>query len=154
MLSRPDPLRDTLLLVRYTEGVVIGLACSRWCRSSTSSAPRSASSSYVPLLGALLLSVVLIVFGTGPGTSNAKVNLGPMQPIEAIRLLLALFLAGYFARRWELLRSFDDTDPQPHVARWLNLPRSTTCCRSSRASAWRWCCSSSRRISVRRCCCR
>ena len=31
-------------------------------------------------------------------------NLGPVQPIEAIRLLLILFLAGYFASRWELLR--------------------------------------------------
>ena len=26
MLSRPDPLRDTLLLVRYTQGIVIGVA--------------------------------------------------------------------------------------------------------------------------------
>ena len=49
--------------------------------------------SYLPLIGALSLSVLLILFGTGPGRSNAKVNLGPVQPIEAIRLLLALFLA-------------------------------------------------------------
>ena len=48
--------------------------------------------------------MLLILFGNGPGSSTAKVNLGPLQPIEAIRLLLALFLAGYFARRWELLR--------------------------------------------------
>jgi len=27
-----------------------------------------------------------------------------LQPVEITRLLLALFLAGYFARRWELLR--------------------------------------------------
>ena len=60
--------------------------------------------SYVPLLGALGLSALLILFGGGPGRSGAKVNLGPVQPIEAIRLLLAFFLAGYFARRWELLR--------------------------------------------------
>jgi hypothetical protein len=26
MLSRPDPLRDTLLAYRYTEGVIAGLA--------------------------------------------------------------------------------------------------------------------------------
>ena len=60
--------------------------------------------SYIPLIGAFLVSGLLILFGDGPGTSDAKVNLGPVQPIEAIRLLLALFLAGYFARRWELLR--------------------------------------------------
>ena len=60
--------------------------------------------SYVPLVLALLLSLLLIVFGSGPGSSHAKVNLGPLQPIEAIRLLMALFLAGFFARRWELIR--------------------------------------------------
>ena len=45
------------------------------------------------------------MFGGGPAGSGAKVNLGPVQPIEAIRILLALFLAGYFARNWELLRA-------------------------------------------------
>jgi hypothetical protein len=42
--------------------------------------------SYLPLIGALSLSLLLILFGSGPGTSGAKVNLGPVQPIEAIRL--------------------------------------------------------------------
>ena len=75
-----------------------------WCRSSISARPHFLQLSYLPLLGALSLSVLLILFGSGPAGSSAKVNLGPVQPIEAIRLLLALFLAGYFARRWELLR--------------------------------------------------
>ena len=44
-----------------------------------------ASLSYLPLLAALSLSVLLILFGTGPGNSSAKVNLGPFQPIEGIR---------------------------------------------------------------------
>ena len=71
-------------------------AADRWrCRSSTSAPPTFLALSYLPLIGALSLSVLLIVFGNGPGRSNAKVNLGPVQPIEAIRLLLALFLAGY-----------------------------------------------------------
>ena len=104
MLSRPDPVRDTLLLVRYTEGVVIGVLL--FGAVSMINVERAAFRdwSYVPLVGALILSVLLIVFGSGPGSSSAKVNLGPVQPIEAIRLLLVLFLAGYFARRWELLR--------------------------------------------------
>ncbi len=110
ILSRPDPLRDTLLLARYTEGVVVGVAL--FALVSMIDVERAAfrELSYVPLLGALMLSVVLIVFGTGPGTSHAKVNLGPVQPIEAIRLLLGLFLAGYFARRWELLRQIGRLD--------------------------------------------
>jgi len=104
MLSRPDPVRDTLLLIRYTEGVVIGVLV--FGAASLINVERAAfrDLSYLPLVGALILSVLLIVFGSGPGSSTAKVNLGPVQPIEAIRLLLALFLAGYFARRWELLR--------------------------------------------------
>ena len=60
-----------------------------------------------------------------------------MQPIEAIRLLLALFLAGYFARRWELLRELRS---RRHSRRAGCPPGSTcrepnTCCRSSSASA-------------------
>ena len=74
--------------------------------------------SYLPLAGALALSVVLILFGGGPAGSNAKVNLGPLQPVEFIRLLLALFLAGYFARRWESASTGSrPTRPGVHVPR-------------------------------------
>ena len=44
------------------------------------------------------------MFGSGPGTSDAKVNLLGFQPVEIIRLLLVFFLAGYFASRWDVLR--------------------------------------------------
>lgn len=124
MLSRPDPLRDTLLIYRYTQGVMVGLAL--FTIVSFVRLDRSAfrELTYLPLLGALGLSVLLILFGSGPGTSSAKVNLGPVQPIEAIRLLLALFLAGYFARRWELLRQVrTETVRDRRVPGWLNLPR-------------------------------
>jgi len=104
LLSRADPLRDSLLFVRYTAGVLIGLAAMGAVSLVDFRKTAFVRLAYVPLLGALLLSVLLVVFGHGPGRSGAKVNLGPVQPIEAIRLLLALFLAGYFARRWELLR--------------------------------------------------
>ena len=52
-------------------------------------------------------------------------NLGPVQPIEAIRLLLALFLAGYFARRWELLRQMRERDvaQSSRAGAGCNLPR-------------------------------
>ncbi len=124
MLSRPDPLRDTLLIVRYTQGVVIGLAL--FTAVSLIDLDRAAfrELTYLPLLGALMLSVLLILFGDGPGTSTAKVNLGPVQPIEAIRLLLALFLAGYFARRWELLRQVrTETIRRRRLPSWIDLPR-------------------------------
>ena len=37
-----------------------------------------------------------MLFGRGPGNSDAKVNLFGFQPVEIIRLLLVFFLAGYF----------------------------------------------------------
>ena len=124
LLSRPDPLRDAPLFIRYTEGTLAGLGLMLVL--STIDFRRSVlrELSFVPLLGAIGLCALLIVFGGGPGHSGAKVNLGPVQPIEAIRLLLALFLAGYFARRWELLRGLRSrTIRSRTLPDWINVPR-------------------------------
>jgi cell division protein FtsW (lipid II flippase) len=124
LLGRPDPLRDALLFVRFTEGIAVGLAV--FAAASLLNFRRAPvfALSYVPLAVALLLSMLLLVFGNGPGDSNVKVNLGPVQPIEATRLLLALFLAGYFARRWELLRQIRGRSIRDlRIPNWLNLPR-------------------------------
>jgi cell division protein FtsW (lipid II flippase) len=124
LLSRPDPLRDNLLFVRYSETIAVGLALMTALSLLNLAALGFMSLVYLPLLVALSLSVVLIVFGSGPGNSSAKVNLGPVQPIEGIRLLLALFLAGYFARRWELLREVrGESIRDVRLPRWMNLPR-------------------------------
>ncbi len=124
LLSRPDPLRDNLLFVRFTEGTIAGLLVMTAVSLVDFGRIGFAELSYLPLSGALSLSVLLIAFGSGPGNSTAKVNLGPLQPIEAIRLLLALFLAGYFARRWELLRSLrSKVIRDVRLPEWINLPR-------------------------------
>jgi cell division protein FtsW (lipid II flippase) len=124
LLSRPDPLRDSMLFVRFTEGTLAGLLVMTAVSLVNFGRIGFAELSYLPLAGALSLSALLIAFGSGPGTSNAKVNLGPLQPIEAIRLLLALFLAGYFARRWELLRSLrSKVIRDVRLPEWINLPR-------------------------------
>jgi cell division protein FtsW (lipid II flippase) len=124
LLSRPDPLRDNLLFVRYAETIALGLALMAALSLVDVAAMGFVSLSYLPLIAALSLSVLLIIFGSGPGSSSAKVNLGPLQPIEGIRLLLALFLAGYFARRWELLRDVrSDVIRDVRVPAWINLPR-------------------------------
>ena len=65
---------------------------------------RFSSWCYTPLFIALGLFILLLRFGTGPAGSDAKVNVGPVQPVEAIKILLVFFLAGYFARQWERLR--------------------------------------------------
>ena len=119
MLTRPDPLRDTFLLSRYTQGVAIALAVFGALSLLNLDRPAVRELSYVPLVLALMLSLLLIVFGSGPGSSQAKVNLGPFQPIEAIRLLMALFLAGFFARRWELIRQARSRVNVPRLAHVL-----------------------------------
>jgi cell division protein FtsW (lipid II flippase) len=124
LLSRGDPLRDSLLFVRYAETIVLGLGVTAAISLVDVAAMAFISLSYLPLAAALLLSLALILFGDGPGSSTAKVNLLGVQPIEAIRLLLALFLAGYFARRWELLREVrTDAIREVRLPRWINVPR-------------------------------
>ncbi len=124
LLSRQDPLRDTTLFVRHTQLTAAGLLCFALVSAIDLRRLARASFSYVPLAGALALSAALIVLGKGPTGSNAKVNLGPLQPVEFIRLLLALFLAGYFAKRWDLLRQVRGRRVRAFdVPAWLNVPR-------------------------------
>ena len=120
MVSLRDPLRDTLEFKKFAWGVLLGCATlllpllrafqyrqfSRWI--------------YTPLLLALGLFLALLALGSGPTGSDAKVNLGPFQPVEAVKILLVFFLAGYFARNWERLR---ELHPRMIVLRWLRLPR-------------------------------
>ena len=103
MLALRDPLRDTPLFVPFAQGVVGG--CTLMLLSSFIEWETKWSNlSFVPLLGALILSIALIAFGSGPGRSDAKVNLGPAQPVEVIKILLVFFLAGFFGKKWPLLR--------------------------------------------------
>ncbi len=124
VLSRADPLRDTALFVRYAQGLLAGCGALIAVSFVDFRKTALASFTYVPLAGALFLSVLLLLFGSGPGGSNAKVNLGPIQPVEGIRLLLGLFLAGYFARRWDLLRQTRGRTLRDRaIPSWVRLPR-------------------------------
>src|SRR6185503_4773090 len=124
LLSRQDPLRDTELFIRYTQLTSLGLLLFGSLSALDFRKVARSGLTYLPLAGALVLSAFVILFGDGPGGSNAKVNFGPVQPIEFIRLLLALFLAGYFARRWEVLRDVrGQTVRTIRLPDWLNLPR-------------------------------
>jgi len=124
MVSRPDPLRDWLLFVRYAQGVLAGLTLMTLVSFMNVRTSGLKALSYVPLGAAFVLSILLLSpLGSGPAGSGAKVNLGPFQPIEVIRILLALFLAGYFARHWELLRAVrSDRIGAYDLPAWLNLP--------------------------------
>jgi len=111
MVSLRDPVRDSLLFVDFAQGVAAG--CFLLAVASALDYERMLGKlSFVPLLASFALSALLIVFGYGPGTSDAKVNLFGFQPVEIIRILLILFLAGYFARRWDVLRHAREQRPR------------------------------------------
>ena len=116
MVSLRDPVRDHMIFTGFAQGVAGG--CAILAAASFLDFKRIFGGlSFVPLLGSFALSALLILFGHGPGTSDAKVNLFGFQPVEIIRVLLVLFLAGYFAARWEVLRHARET--RPSIA-WLS----------------------------------
>ncbi|MGO4879484.1 MAG: FtsW/RodA/SpoVE family cell cycle protein [Bryobacteraceae bacterium] len=104
MVSLRDPLRDTLEFRKFALGVFLGCLLLLLPLVRAFDYRRLADFIYTPLLASFVLFSLLLRFGTGPGTSDQKVNLGPFQPLEAIKILVVLFLAGYFARNWERLR--------------------------------------------------
>ena len=108
MVSLRDPVRDNLLFVDFAQGAAGG--CLLLAVLSGLNYQRlTGKLSFVPLLASFALSVLLVLFGSGPGTSDAKVNLFGFQPVEIIRVLLVFFLAGYFAQRWDVLRHARET---------------------------------------------
>ncbi|HUP22811.1 MAG TPA: FtsW/RodA/SpoVE family cell cycle protein [Thermoanaerobaculia bacterium] len=123
MASMRDPLRDLLLLRSFAQGVIAGaVVLAITTVLAAHHLPRLRRLGFPALLGAFALSALLVVFGTGPGTSDAKVNLFGFQPVPVVCLLVVLFLAAYFAERWELLREVRES-------RWVasqleRLPRS------------------------------
>jgi cell division protein FtsW (lipid II flippase) len=108
MISLRDPVRDNLLFVDFAQGVIFGVILMVTA-SALDFDRLTGKLSYVPLLASFVLSVLLVLFGSGPGTSDAKVNLFGFQPVEIIRILLVFFLAGYFAHRWDILRHARET---------------------------------------------
>jgi cell division protein FtsI/penicillin-binding protein 2/cell division protein FtsW (lipid II flippase) len=122
-ISLRDPLRDTLEFSKFAWGCSLGCLLlllpllrpfnyrnfSRWI--------------YTPLILSFILFALLMNFGSGPTGSDSKVNLGPFQPVEAIKVLLVLFLAGYFSRKWEWLRDLREKILLPRWLHWMNLPR-------------------------------
>ncbi len=123
MISLRDPLRDSLLFADFAQGVMAG--CFALILFSVPDYERQFSRlSYVPLAAALLLAIALGIFGSGPGGSDAKVNLFFFQPVELIRILIVLFLAGYFAQNWDALRQLRQRHgPLADLAVRFNVPR-------------------------------
>ena len=122
-VSLRDPLRDTLEFSKFAWGVAAGCVVlllpslrlfhyqrfSKWC--------------YTPLFLAFALFALLLRFGSGPTGNDSKVNLGPFQPVEAIKILIVFFMAGYFTHNWERLRDLREKRLLPRWLKWIDLPR-------------------------------
>lgn len=108
MLSVRDPLRDQMLVEPFASGVLAGGMLAMAAMSIDYERLRHFT--YLPLVAALALSVMLIVFGDGPGRSGVKVNLWGGQPVDVIRMLQIAFVAAFLGNRWEYLRSLRDPD--------------------------------------------
>jgi cell division protein FtsI/penicillin-binding protein 2/cell division protein FtsW (lipid II flippase) len=123
MITLRDPVRDTLAFSTFAQGVAGG--CVVLALASTLDYRRiSGRLSYVFLIATFVLSAGLILFGSGPTGSDAKVNLLGFQPAEVIRVLIVFFLAGYFAERWEFLRTLrDQRKGLERISRWVEVPR-------------------------------
>ncbi len=122
MISLRDPVRDQMIFTGFAQGAIGG--CAILAAASFVDYRRLFGKlSFVPLLASFALSALLIVFGYGPGSSDAKVNLFGFQPVEIIRILLVLFLAGYFAERWDVLRHARETRPKiAWLSKYVDVP--------------------------------
>lgn len=125
MAAVRDPLRDLPLFQTFAQGALAG--CVLLLGASLLDFERSPlrRMTFLPLLSALGLSVLLIAFGSGPGGSDVKVNLFGFQPVEVVKILVVFFLAGYFFDRWEFLRELPEKrlGLPAGLARWVQVPK-------------------------------
>jgi cell division protein FtsI/penicillin-binding protein 2/cell division protein FtsW (lipid II flippase) len=123
MTSMRDPLRDTLEFHKFAVGVLCGCALLALAALPVVDYRRLSDWCYTPLFAALALFGLLLRFGRGPAGNDAKVNLGPFQPVELIKILLVIFLAGYFTRNWERLRDLSEKRIFAGFFRRIRAPR-------------------------------
>ncbi len=122
-VSLRDPLRDTLEFSKFAWGAALGCLLLLLPLLRVFNYRRFSTWVYAPLLAGFALLVLLLARGSGPTGSDSKVNLGPIQPVEAIKLLLAFFMAGYFSAKWERLRDLREKRLLPRWLDWLEAPR-------------------------------
>jgi cell division protein FtsW (lipid II flippase)/cell division protein FtsI/penicillin-binding protein 2 len=128
LFSIQDPLSDTLYASQALQGVVAGLAgftilsrlnfsriYGKWWFDGLFNYRQKKHyglNGWTWLVMAIVLSIITLIFGTGPEGSGVKVNLVlgglSFQPGEITKYLLLIFLAAFFAANHENLRNFSD----------------------------------------------
>jgi len=120
LFSIKDPLRDTPVYAHHIGGLWLGMGAllvgallpgragegRGWLARRLPARNNLRHYTYVWALAAILLTLALWLFGMGPGGVRLSLRvplLGSFQPVEVIKILLLLFLAGYLAQRGDLL---------------------------------------------------
>ena len=114
MIALRDPVRDSMSAITFASGAALGIILMVAASEVDLEASPLRRAVLLPLGLALGLATLLLVFGSGPGTSGVKVNLFGAQPVELIRLLVVFALAAYFGRRLELLRELSEPVTPAH----------------------------------------
>lgn len=124
MCALRDPIRDSIAAELFAAGCAMGIVLLVAVSEIDFEASRLRRAVLLPLGIACGLAALLLLFGSGPGSSGVKVNLMGVQPVEAIRLLVVFALAAYFGRRLELLRELSEpaTASRPWL-RYVRVPR-------------------------------
>jgi cell division protein FtsW (lipid II flippase) len=124
LVALRDPLRDTMPFWSSLVGIAMGLGALVLAAEIDLEASRLRRAVLGPLGVAVALAALLLLFGTGPGTSGARLRLFGFQPADIIRLSVVLALAAHFARRGEFLREYSEeaTAARPWL-RHVNVPR-------------------------------
>ncbi|MGZ5286044.1 MAG: FtsW/RodA/SpoVE family cell cycle protein, partial [Flavisolibacter sp.] len=121
LLSLQDPLRDRFLarstFLYFIGGIVLiaFLSLFNLRRFTTDSGlfrlfafrkDARAGNGWPWAVGAAILLVLTIFFGSGPEGSGVKVNLFGFQPSEIVKFLLLVFLAGYFTANEKFIAEY------------------------------------------------
>ena len=156
LLSRPDPLRDSLLFVRYAETIAPASGMMAALSLVDIAALGFAALSYLPLLAALSLSVLLILFGNRTG-QQLRQGQPRSVPADRRRFGCCWPCSSPATSRGDgncCARFAATTIRDVRLPRWLDVPRGDYVAAGARRRRRRAACSSSfRRTSARRCSC-
>jgi len=101
LFSIKDPLRDTYVFPAQMLGVLLGIPAAMIPLSAKFRSLRPWRYTYLYALLAVFLTLLLALFGAGPG--GAKISLFGFSPVEIVKLALVFFVASYLADRWGVL---------------------------------------------------
>ncbi|HEY3299096.1 MAG TPA: FtsW/RodA/SpoVE family cell cycle protein, partial [Armatimonadota bacterium] len=101
LFSIKDPLRDTNVFPSQIQGIMIGILAAAIPLTAKFRGLRPWRYTYIYALAAFLLTLLLMVFGGGPG--GVKLRVFGFQPVEVTKIALLYFVASYLADRWSII---------------------------------------------------